>query len=419
MREVFILGAGCTPFGRHLDTSISALAAESVEAAISDAGSELEGAAIESVWFGSAFADRWGQANIRGQAVLAPLVERGTLPLRIPITNVEGACATGSFALRGAVNEIRACDVDVAMAVGVEKMHLPGAATDIFDALAGCAENLDGDRLERTYRNVAADAGRDWLAERGKSLFLETYAVQAQLHMNAYDVTPEQVAIASAKTHCYASQNPLAQYRFEMSPADVLSDRAITHPFTRAMCAPITDGAAAVIVCSRDWLARQPRRVRERAVTVRGIGVATGSYGRTAHDPSVSRFAAHRAYAQAQSGPGEIDVVEVHDATSYAEIFQLEMLELCSPGEGAKLAESGETGPGGALPVNTSGGLVAKGHPVGATGLSMIYELTAQLRGEAGSRQADGARIGLAENGGGVLGLEEATCVVTILEGAR
>jgi acetyl-CoA acetyltransferase len=183
------------------------------------------------------------------------------------------------------------------------------------------------------------------------------------------------------------------------------------------MCAPIGDGAASALLCSEDALASLPTATQERAVKLRA-SVLTGGYYKSIDEPSLSRVAADRAYARSGLGPEDVDVVEVHDASSFSVVYQLEMLRLAPEGGGGPLVESGATGPGGSLPVNTSGGLVSKGHPVGATGISMVHELCLQLRGEAGERQVPGARIALQENGGGVIGLEEAACSVMLLEKA-
>lgn len=420
MRDAYIVAVASTNFGRHLDRSHSDLVSSVVEELAADA--KLEDLTLaEQIWFGSSFLDAWGQPNVRGQAVLAPLIESGKLASRVPIVNVEAACATSASALHGAVTSVRAGESEVAIALGVEKMHLGerAPAGTILNLLAGCAERLDKGRLESMYAAASADVGRTWGANPDVSMFMETYAVQACLHMARYGVGVEALATICAKTHNYAAENPLAQYQFTLTPEQVLQDRMVATPFTRSMCAPISDGATGVMVCSAEWLARQDPDIRRRAVRVAGIGIASGSYTRNSSEPTLSRYAGRRAFAQASLRPDQVDLVEVHDATSYAEILQLEMLELCPEGAAAKLALDGETGPGGSLPVNTSGGLVAKGHPVGATGLSMIYELTKQLRHEAGSRQVPDARVGLAENGGGVLGLEEATCFVTLLEGTR
>ena len=186
-------------------------------------------------------------------------------------------------------------------------------------------------------------------------------------------------------------------------------------PFTRAMCAPISDGAAASLVCSRRHLDALPAVVRERAVRVRASALASGRY-RDLGEATVTRAAADKAYRLAGLGPDDIDVVELHDSTSFCEIHHLEMLRLCPEGEGGAYVASGAASLGGARPVNPSGGLVSKGHPLAATGLSMLDELVQQLRGAAGDRQVQGARVGLQHNAGGLMGFDEAACAVTVLE---
>ena len=181
------------------------------------------------------------------------------------------------------------------------------------------------------------------------------------------------------------------------------------------MAAPIGDGASAAILVSKDVLVRQPKFIRDRAVLVRASVLTGGKYRRPS-EPSLSRVAAQKAYSKSGLTQHDVDVLEVHDATSFCEIYQLEMLGFAKDGQGGRFVESGATKLGGHLPVNLSGGLVSKGHPVGATGLSMIYELMLQLRGEAGQRQSDRAKIALAENGGGVIGFDEAACSVVLLE---
>jgi acetyl-CoA acetyltransferase len=254
----------------------------------------------------------------------------------------------------------------------------------------------------------------DPAASRG-TVFMDTYAMQACWHMARYGTTQRQIAAGASKNHRHGSLNPLAQYRFEVSVDQALQDRVVSHPLTRAMCAPIGDGAAAALLCSEAFLRRQPEAVQRRAVRVRASALSGGKY-RDPSEPGLSRIAAERAYRMAGLGPERIDLAEVHDATSFCEIYQAEMLGFCAEGRGGAWIESGAASLGGERPVNLSGGLVSKGHPVGATGLSMIHELCTQLRGEAGARQAEHARIGLAENGGGVVGFDEAACAITILE---
>jgi acetyl-CoA acyltransferase len=218
----------------------------------------------------------------------------------------------------------------------------------------------------------------------------------------------------AAKNHWHSQFNPLAQYRFSMSIDEVLADRLVAWPMTRAMCAPMSDGSAALIVAGDAALAGLNAA---RAVRIRGIGVSSSSNrGPEQYDKHLTRIAAQRCYEMAGSGPGDVSVAELHDASAIAEIIQSENVGLCEYGEGGPFAESGATRLGGRVPVNVSGGLLSKGHPIGATGAIQIHELVTQLRGEAGERQVPNARIGLAENGGGFLGVEEAACVVTMLE---
>jgi acetyl-CoA acetyltransferase len=199
-----------------------------------------------------------------------------------------------------------------------------------------------------------------------------------------------------------------------VSPEEVLADREISWPLTRSMCSPIGDGAASAVLCSERFLRSLPKVVQERAIKV-GASVLTGGKYRALDEPGLSHVAAQKAYAKAGLAPSDIDVAEVHDATSFCEIYQAEMLGFCELGKGGAYVASGATSLGGSLPINVSGGLVSKGHPVGATGLSMIYELVSQLRGECGPRQVANADIALAENGGGVIGFDEAACSITIL----
>ena len=425
--EVFVLATSSTRFGRLPEASFSELAATVTRQVLADArlGSGVEedlGAEIGSSWFGNCLMHAWEQTNVRGQMCLTSSVEAGLIPLGVPITNVEAACATGSVALHGAIKDVRSGDADVSLAIAVERMSGVPAADGIeqrsrsLQLLRGSTDNLHFARIAETYRDAGRQVGVDFAPAAGRSMFMDTYAIQALLHMQKYGTTKEQVAAGCAKNHQYGALNPLAQYQQAMTVEDVLADVVVTEPFTRAMCAPVGDGAAAALVVSGDWLAAQPEAVRSRALLVRAHAASSGSYLRRSGEPTLTATAAQRAYARAGLKPTDIDVVELHDATSFGEILQAEMLGLCEPGQGGPFVADGATGPGGVVPVNTSGGLVSKGHPIGATGLSMLHEIGLQLRGEAGERQVPEARIGLVENGGGVLGLEEAACAITILE---
>jgi acetyl-CoA acetyltransferase len=415
MREVFVIGAACTAFGKQPDKSFKQLTREAYLAVLADAGLE-RGDAIEAAWFGNCGMGSFGQRNIRGQVCLTPLVREGLFPERVPTINVEGGCATASMAFHGAWKDILSGVADMSLAIGVEKTFVqgdPGRTQEIFE---GGIDQFDPQEWIAYYRRAGERIGMsfDPAASRG-TVFMDTYAMQACWHMARYGTTQRQIAAGASKNHRHGSLNPLAQYRFEVSVDQALQDRVVSHPLTRAMCAPIGDGAAAALLCSEAFLRRQPEAVQRRAVRVRASALSGGKY-RDPSEPGLSRIAAERAYRMAGFGPERVDLAEVHDATSFCEIYQAEMLGFCAEGRGGTWVESGAASFGGERPVNLSGGLVSKGHPVGATGLSMIHELCTQLRGEAGARQAEHARVGLAENGGGVVGFDEAACAITILE---
>jgi acetyl-CoA acetyltransferase len=419
--DVYIVGSHSTTFGKKPDTSFKQLTRETCLGVLGDAGRDA-GEDIDIAYFGNCAMHGVKQGTIRGQACTVELVDERRLRPRMPIVNVEGGCATGSMALHCGWKDIRSGASDLVLAIGVEKLYLPKAATDsamkerMMKGFMNGVDSFDLPRLYAEYERAAQFAGAEFTPGSDRSFFMDTYAIQACLHMKLYGTTARQLAVAAAKGHGYGARNELAQYRFELSVDEVLADRPVSGPLTRAMCAPIGDGAASVLLCSEDKLASFSPDVQRRAVRV-GATALTGGYYRDIREPSLTRVAAQRAYEQAGVGPDDIDVVELHDPTSFSEIYQLEMLGFVPDGEGGPFVESGATGPGGRLPVNTSGGLISKGHPVGATGLSMVHELMVQLRGEAGERQVPGARLALQENGGGVIGLEEAACSVMILEG--
>lgn len=416
MTDVYIIGAYSTPFRRYPELGFKELTREAYEGVLADAGLE-DGADIAIGWFGNCGMWVWDQPNIRGQVCFTPLVEAGRFPRRTPIVNVEGGCATASMAMHGAWKDILSGQCELSLAIGVEKTFVPDDPAAMKGLFEGGADRLDPEQMLAMYRAAGEAAGKPFELSPERTLFMDTYAMQAALHMRRHGTTQRQIAACAAKNHNHGALNPKAQYRFEMTTEQVLEDRPVSWPLTRAMCAPIGDGAAAALLCSRAYLERQPAGVRERAVKLSASVLTNGRLKRP-EEPSLTHEAAKRAYRQAGVGPADIDVAEVHDATSFCEVYQSEMLGFCEPGEGGRLAESGATALGGRIPINTSGGLVSKGHPVGATGLSMIYELVTQLRHEAGPRQVEGARLALQENGGGVIGFEEAVCSVAILERA-
>jgi acetyl-CoA acetyltransferase len=416
VRPVYLVGTACTAFGKFPQLSFQELTRAAYLAVLADAG-EADGGWIEQAWFGNCGLGSWGQGGIRGQVCFTPLVADGAFPARVPIINVESGCATASQAFHGAWKDILSGECEVSLAIGVEKLASPDRPERIAEIFATAIDQLEPQLWRDYYAAAGAAAGKRFETGPGRTLYMDTYAMQAAWHMRRFGTTQRQIAAGCAKNHANGALNPLAQYRFAMSVDEVLADREVSWPLTRAMCAPIGDGAAAALLCSEAALERFAPQVRERALKVRACTLSGGKY-RALEEPGLSQVAAQRAYARAGLGPQDIDVVELHDATSFSEIYQLEMLGFCEAGAGGPLVEAGATALDGRIPVNPSGGLVSKGHPIGATGLSMIHELALQLRGEAGARQVGGARIGLAENGGGVMGFDEAACAVTILEKA-
>ena len=412
MAEAYIIGVGATAFGRQPDRSHADLAAEATRAALADAG--LRSAPVEQIWFGSAGMHTWGQPNIRGQVTLDGLLG-AELPSGTPVLNVEGACATGSAALHGAYKDIRSGEQDLALAVGVDKTFVPDDPAKMLGLFLGAIDQLDAQRWKDFYAAQADAHGDAFSPHPYRIVFVDVHALQARHHMAQHGTTVEQLAAIASKNHGNGARNPKAQYRTPRDVAAVLADKPIVAPFTRAMCAPISDGAAAVLVCSGRWLADQPPAVRARAIKIRASALQGGSW-RDLAQPNLLAGAAKKAYARAGLTPGDVDVAEVHDASSFCELQATELLGLCPVGQGGAHAAAGGTAQGSAHAVNLSGGLVSKGHPLAATGLGMIEELTTQLRGEAGDRQQPNARIGLQHNAGGMVGLDEALCAVHLLE---
>jgi acetyl-CoA acetyltransferase len=414
MSDVYVIGVSCTPFARRPDASFKELTREAYEQVLADAGFD-DGGPIGSAWFGNCGMGSFGQRNIRGQVCFTPLVREGRFPERVPMINVEGGCATASMAFNGAWKDVLSGQAQVSLAIGVEKTFFPGDAARTQEIFEGGIDQLDPQEWHDYYRRAGEASGKPFAPNAGGgTVFMDTYAMQAAYHMKRWGTTARQIAAGASKNHAMGAKNPLAQYRFEVTPEQVLQDRMVSAPLTRSMCSPIGDGAAAALLCSREFLSQVPAVVRERAVRVRA-SVLTGGKYRSLDEPGLSRLAAQKAYRQAGLAPADIDLAEVHDATSFCEIYQSEMLGFCEDGQGGRFVESGASALGGRLPINLSGGLVSKGHPVGATGLSMIYELAKQLRREAGERQAARADVALAENGGGVIGFDEAACSVIIL----
>jgi acetyl-CoA acyltransferase len=409
MSEVYVVGVGMTPCGKFPDLSVKDLTRQAVSAALADAG--LDRSEIEFACFANA-----GQSAIEGQFMVGGQIALRSMGIGgIPVVNVENACASGSTAFHQAHAYVKAGLAGVALAVGAEKLHHPDRALS-FQVFDGASDVHDTQALtavlEALGHGVAPPPGVPEHADI-RSVFMDVYAAMTRHHMKRFGTTQRQLAVVAAKNHHHSTFNPLSQYRFDMSVEEVLAARTISWPLTLPMCSPISDGAAAAILVHRNLLERFDRR---RAIRVAASVLAGGS-DRSPDDfeRHVCRLAAARAYAEAGIGPDEVSVAEVHDATAFGEIVQTENLGLCEPGQGGWLAERGETSLGGRVPVNPSGGLESKGHPIGATGLGQIFELVTQLRHEAGARQVEGARVALAENGGGFHGCEEAAACITLL----
>ena len=418
MTDAYIIAAAATRFGRQPDVSEKQLARQVYLDVLTDAG-WVTGDDIDIAYFGNCGMWVVGQGSVRGQVCFTPLVADGLFPERVPMVNVEGACATASMVLHMAARDVLSGQSRVALAVGVEKTFYPDRPELTARLYDGGIDRFDPHEWQDYYKAAGTAAGKPFEPGPGRTIFMDTYAMQACYHMKRYGTTQAQIAAAAAKNHAHSVHNAKAQYRKAMSVEEVLADKPISYPLTRSMCSPIGDGAAAAIVCTKDVLDGLPAEVRDRAVRIAAFQLSGGK-DRTLDEDGLSRIAGDRAYARAGITPGHIDVAEVHDATAFCELYQAEMLRFCGEGEGGPFVESGAASVGGTLPINTSGGLVSKGHPVGATGLSMIYELVSQLRGETEQgRRVPGAEWALAENGGGVMGFDEAACAVTILHRDR
>jgi acetyl-CoA acyltransferase len=412
MRETFVVGVGMSPFGRFPDTPLAQLAAQAAAETLADANAS-HGVTQAIVFANATQGALEGQHGIRGQAALD-----GAGFGNAPVYNVENACASASTALNLAHILVGSEAHDCVLAIGAEKMVMP----DPMKSMAAFEGSWDLSRRQQTIDDLLA-MGREMSPPAGgeanepHSVFMDVYAAFCRHHMATFGTTQRQMAAVSAKNHLHSVHNARSQYRRSFSIEEVLAARPIVWPLTLPMCSPISDGAAGALVCSREFAARLG--VLPRAARIRASVLMSGDH----RDPNqmeshVARKASRRAYEAADLGPKDIDVVECHDATAFGEILQSELLEFFELGGGGPAAERGETRIGGRIPFNPSGGLESKGHPIGATGLGQVFELVAQLRGEAGPRQVANAKIALAENGGGLRGVEEAAVAITILERA-
>jgi len=422
--NVYVLGVGMIKFGKNFEKSIKMMTGESLQLALDDCGLAKDD--IQAAWFSNS---GWGMSQfqhcIRGQVALtANGLEN------VPIVNVENACASGSTALHSAWMSIKAGLYDCVLAMGTEKMNFkPNAGPGLSpvgrtDGLDGFLSGMDVEEALMAVESIKAEAkkrreqkekeakekGAELPPDKGHSVFMDVYGAAARAHMAKYGTTQRQLAVIAAKAHNNSTLNPLAQYTFPQTVEQVMEDREVAFPLTRAMCAPTGDGSAAAIVCSEAFLKAHPS---DRAARITASILQSGSRRR---DSDIPERTAALAFKAAGIGPGDVDVLEVHDATAFGELNLCEKLGFCGVGQGGPFAEGGATSIGGKVPINPSGGLISRGHPIGASGLAQTYELVTQLRGEAGDRQAKGAKIAMAENGGGTLGGGEAAMAIHILE---
>jgi acetyl-CoA acetyltransferase len=373
MRDAYVTGIAMTPFAAHWDTSLEQLGAEAITGAMSDA--ELSREQIGAVYVG-----HMSQGEMAGQRILREL----DFP-PLPVVNVENACASGATAFREAWIAVASGIVDNALVLGVEKMAKKGL-------------------LAMQHRTSDQRMGQ---------IIPGSYAISGRRHMADYGTTAEQFAWISVKNHDNGAENPFAMYRKRLTLDEILQSRPIADPITLLQCSAPASGAAAVVIQAANKARQQGSkgvRILWAEVTAeinRGVPEDMTSFGAT-------RIAAARAYERAGVDPNDLDVVELHDAFTVAELLHYESLGLCAPGEGGRLVNERATTPTGRIPVNPSGGLLSRGHPTGATGVAQIVELCWQLRGVAGARQVENPRLALAQCQGGV-GRGNGAAAVTIL----
>jgi acetyl-CoA C-acetyltransferase len=386
MRDVAIIGSYTTKFGEMWERSFRDIVVEAGVGALEDAG--VGGESIDSMFVGNMS----GGQFVEQEHIGALIADYSGLSagLHVPSTRVEAACASGGLAFRQGIQSVASGYNDIVVAAGVEKM------TDVSSVGASSA--------------LAAAADREWEGMMGAT-FPGLYAMIARMHMQQYGTTSEQLAQVAVKNHQNGTNNPIAQYRNNITVDKVLNSIMVADPLHIFDCSPITDGAAALVLAP----AEEAHKYTDTPIYVKGSGQASDTIALhdrrdiTTLDASV--YAAKRAYEMAGIGPDDIDVAEVHDCFTIAEICAIEDLGFVKKGQGGRFVEDGNTAIGGKIPVNTSGGLKACGHPVGATGIKQAAEIVNQLRGEAGKRQVEGAEIGLAHNVGG----SGATALVHIL----
>ena len=378
MKGVSVIGVGMIPFGKYPDTNITDLGWPAVKAAIKDAG--IDARRIQAVYSGTARGGAMVGQRIMGRLGLAGL----------PIVNVENACSSSSSAMAQGVMAVSSGAYEIVLVIGVEKLTKFGGGT----------LPLDED---------------DWEVRLGLTM-PALYAMRAQRYMHDYGVSLKDVAGVSVKNRKNGALNPDAQMRKAVSVDEVLASRMIADPFTLLQCCPTGDGAAAIILAS----SAVARELSADPIEVRASHLTSGRFMSGFRDmtsPEITVRGARETFEESGLGPEDIDVAEVHDAFSIAELIYYEAFGFCPRGEGAALLNSGATSIGGRIPINPSGGLLAKGHPVGATGAAQVVEIVRQLRGQAGARQVENAKVGMTHaTGGGISGFDHGACSIHIFQ---
>lgn len=409
--RVLIAGGGAGPFGRHIAASLADLAAPVVMDSLKVAG--LDARDVQAAFVGNAFGGvLQNQESILGQVLLSPLGIAG-----VPVHTIKNACSSGADAVHLAWSAVAFGQYDCVLALGVEKLNLPEKAR-AFAALASATDHPP--------------------VGEGRSVFMDINAERTRRYMERHGAEPRHFALTAAKNRGHAALNPNAALREAATAEAILADKIVVAPLTRGMCGGLTDGAAAVVLVSESFARRRglsgPRIVASAVVS--GVGIVGARCARPLDATQTSimgnegarsaplrdegfvpatKRAGLLAFEQSGIAPGDVSLAEVHDPTSPQELFDIEELGLAPPGGAIRLVHDGATTLGGRLPVNVSGGLIARGHPVGATGVAQIAELAEQLMGRAGARQVAGAKVGIAQMAGGLLGHDSAVAAVHIL----
>jgi acetyl-CoA acyltransferase len=379
--RVIVAGGSVGPFGRHAEATLVDLARPVIAASLKQAG--LEARDVQSAFVGNAFGGvLQNQESILGQVLLAPAGIAG-----VPVHTIKNACSSGADAVHLAWSAIAYGQYDCVLVLGAEKLNLAEKAR-AFAALASATDHPP--------------------QGEGRSVFMDINAERTRAYMARHGAEPRHFALTAAKNRRHGALNPHAALREAASAEAILADKIVVAPLTRGMCGGLTDGAAAVVLVSEEF-------ARRRGIAGPCIAASAVVSGVNGNGASATARAGAGAFAQAALAPNEVSLAEVHDPTSPQELFDIEELGLAPPGGAIRLVEDDATSLGGRLPVNVSGGLVARGHPVGATGVAQIAEIAEQLMGRAGARQVAGPKVGLAQMAGGLLGRDSAVAAVHIL----